>query len=110
MFSHEQSFKLEHPDTGKFVYAGVYDYSSPSPEMASLPRWMMEHLGASEGEEMTFDHVDLPQGTFVKLQPVSSAWLVSIATTAYMYIHEFYMERGDSILSIFHCKLLNPVR
>ena len=38
---------------------------------------MMDHLGAKEGQEMKFEHVDLPKGQFVRLQPVSSAWLVS---------------------------------
>ena len=28
------------------------------------------------GDEVSFQHVDLPKGTFVRLQPVSSAWLV----------------------------------
>lgn len=72
-----QSFKLKHPDSGQLVYAGVLEFTSPSPEAAYLPQWMMEHLGAKEGEEMMFEHVDLPKGKFVRLQPVSSAWLVS---------------------------------
>ena len=28
------------------------------------------------GDTVSFSHVDLPKGTFVRLQPVSSAWLV----------------------------------
>ena len=30
------------------------------------------------GDEVSFEHVYLPKGTFVRLQPVSSAWLVSV--------------------------------
>ena len=71
-----QSFKLEHPSSSEVVYAGVLEFTSPSPEVAFLPQWMMDHLGANEGEEMNFAHVELPKGKFVRLQPVSSAWLV----------------------------------
>ncbi len=42
-----------------------------------LPQWMVDHLGVGEGEEVEFRHVELPKGQFVRLQPVSSAWLVS---------------------------------
>ena len=72
-----QFFKLEHPESGQLVYAGVLEFTSPSPEAAYLPQWMMDHLGAKEGQEMKFEHVELPKGQFVRLQPVSSAWLVS---------------------------------
>ena len=78
-----QFFKLEHPESGQLVYAGVLEFTSPTPEAGYLPQWMMDHLGAKEGEEMKFEHVDLPKGQFVRLQPVSSAWLVS---AIYMYM------------------------
>ena len=72
-----QFFKLEHPESGQLVYAGVLEFTSPTPEAGYLPQWMMDHLGAKEGEEIKFEHIDLPKGQFVRLQPVSSAWLVS---------------------------------
>ena len=63
--------------SGKIVYGGVLQFTSPAPDSAYLPQWMLEHLGAAEGEEVAFNHVDLPKGKFVQLQPVSSSWLVS---------------------------------
>ena len=30
----------------------------------------------SLGDTVSFSHVDLPKGTFVRLQPISSSWLV----------------------------------
>ena len=62
---------------GKVVYGGVLQFTSPSPDSAYLPQWMMEHLGVGDGEEVALKHVDLPKGKFVQLQPVSSSWLVS---------------------------------
>ena len=46
---HLQSFKLENKATGAYLYAGVLDFTSPIPEQAFIPQWMMEHLGASDG-------------------------------------------------------------
>ena len=73
-----QAFKMEHPDSGQFVYAGVLEFTSPDPNAAYVPQWMMDYLGVKDGEEVLFEHVDLPKGEFVRLQPVSSAWLVRV--------------------------------
>jgi len=73
--SYPIAFKLEHPTSGRLVHAGVLDFTSPTSDACYLPQWMMDHLQASEGDEVLFAHVDLPKGTFVRLQPVSSAWL-----------------------------------
>ena len=74
---------------GKTVYGGVLQFTSPAPDSAYLPQWMMEHLQAKDGEEVTFKHVDLPKGEFVQLQPVSSSWLVSAWPTCVtcVYVH-----------------------
>ena len=72
-----QAFKMESKVSGKFVYGGVLQFTSPSPDSAYLPQWMIEHLQVQEGDEVSFEHVDLPKGQFVRLQPVSSSWLVS---------------------------------
>lgn len=85
--THTQSFKLTNPISGQFVYAGVKDFSSPSRDVAYLPQWMMEHLGASEGDQMIFEHVDLVPGTLVKLQPNSSTWLVSTVNNTFCNLH-----------------------
>ena len=73
------------------MHAGVLEFTSDELNKAFLPQWMFEHLNVSVGtcpmscdchviycigEEVTFKHVDLPKGTFVQLQPVSSSWLV----------------------------------
>ena len=73
-----QAFKLEHPSSGNTVHAGVLEFTSPLPDNGYLPQWMMDHLGVKDGEEVDFKHVELPKGKFVRLQPVSSAWLVSV--------------------------------
>lgn len=52
---HLQSFKLENKATGAYLYAGVLDFTSPIPEQAFIPQWMMDHLGASDG--MLFGHM-----------------------------------------------------
>lgn len=68
---------MENTVFSKAVYGGVLQFTSPAPDSAYLPQWMMEHLQVKDGEEVTFKHVDLPKGEFVQLQPVSSSWLVS---------------------------------
>eukprot|EP00731_Ephydatia_muelleri_P008856 Em0004g1194a len=73
--AYPMSFKLENTATGACLYAGVLDFTSPVAEQAYIPQWMMDHLGASDGSTVSFEHVTLPKGTFVKLQPVSSVWL-----------------------------------
>lgn len=83
-----QSFKLTNPVSGQFVHAGVLNFLSPSRDEAHLPQWMMDHLRAEEGDEMIFEHVDLEPGTFVKLQPISSTWLVS---TIYLYVLQLHI-------------------
>ena len=55
---------------------------------------------------MKFEHVDLPKGQFVRLQPVSSAWLVS-ASVKNMYTRlasfrgpiPMFGEPGDEAIS-----------
>ncbi len=73
-----QAFKLYHPKSQRQVFAGVLEFTSPTMDHGYLPQWMMDHLTVEPGEEVDFKHVDLPKGQFVKLQPVSSAWLVSV--------------------------------
>ncbi len=69
---------MENALTGRTVYGGVLQFTSPSPNFAYLPQWMMEHLQVQDGDEVSFQNVDLPKGKFVRLQPVSSSWLVSL--------------------------------
>ncbi len=68
---------MESGVSGRVVYGGVLQFTSPAPDSAYLPQWMMDHLEVQDGEEISFEHVDLPKGQFVQLQPVSSSWLVS---------------------------------
>lgn len=65
---------------------------------------MMDHLGAKEGEEMKFEHVDLPKGQFVRLQPVSSAWLVS---AIHVHVHVYNVKRipVHTVYMYIHCML-----
>ncbi len=70
---------MEHPTSGHVVHAGVLEFTSSSMDHGYLPQWMVDHLGVGAGEEVEFKHVELPKGQFVRLQPVSSAWLVSDA-------------------------------
>ena len=89
-----QAFCFQNESSGKLVHAGVLEFTSSEPNVAFLPQWMFDHLEVVEGihsvhdvvpvlmfvfagGEVKFEYVDLPKGTFVQLQPVSSAWLVS---------------------------------
>ncbi|XP_019850911.1 PREDICTED: uncharacterized protein LOC100636770 isoform X1 [Amphimedon queenslandica] len=73
--SYPMAFCLENKAQNKMVHAGVLEFSNPTPNTAFLPQWMFDHLSVGEDHEVDFGYVDLPKGTFVQLQPVSSAWL-----------------------------------
>lgn len=61
------------------------------------------------GTEVDFQHVDLPKGKFVQLQPVSSAWLVSITCLSYSF-NGFVYKQGvpyDKRMAIMEFQLRN---
>ena len=93
-----QAFKLTHPSTGQSVFCGVLQFTAPTSDSAYLPHWMMDYLQANDGDIVTFSHVDLPKGTFVRLQPVSSAWLV---ISHIMY----HVQYHDVQYGIHHCMI-----
>ena len=62
------------------------------------------------GDTVTFSHVDLPKGTFVRLQPVSSAWLVILPTyllSAYYLLSFFFVLHFPPIFCISVTKPLH---
>ena len=70
------------------------------------------------GTTVSFEHVTLPKGTFVKLQPVSSVWLVGVASPpppppppppphspscgyTYSSLHVHLYERSPRVVNIY---------
>ena len=45
-----QAFCLENKASNKLVYAGVLEFSNPTPNTAFLPQWMFDHLSVGEGK------------------------------------------------------------
>ena len=45
---------MENIASGRAVYGGVLQFTSPTPDSAYLPQWMMEHLEVGDGDEIAF--------------------------------------------------------
>ena len=61
-----QAFKLEHPGSGRLVHAGVLEFTSPSPDAAYVPQWMLEHLQAKEGRDGGLWYKRAPKSSYKK--------------------------------------------
>lgn len=80
-------------------HCGVRDFSAHEGHV-NLPSWMMRSIGAKESELITVRIATLPEGTHVKLQPQSSAFLdisnpdASVKSTLRKFT---CLTKGDSI-------------
>lgn len=67
-------FKLSTTNTGKHTHSGVLEFTADEGR-CYLPDWMMDTLDISAGTVIKIETTDLPQGSFVKLEPQSTDFL-----------------------------------
>ena len=67
-------FKAENRRNSKYTHCGVLEFIADEGSVY-VPYWMMKMLGLSEGDVLTLSNVSLPKGSYVKLQPHSTAFL-----------------------------------
>lgn len=67
-------FRAENRRTGKHTHCGVLEFVADEGSVY-IPYWMMCMLGLSEGDVLTLSNVALPKGSYVKLQPHSTAFI-----------------------------------
>lgn len=66
-------FEISHPTKGNKTHCGVLEFTATE-GTCGLPFWMMKNLEIEEGGFINVKSVNLQKGTFVKLQPMSSAF------------------------------------
>ncbi|CAG9319932.1 unnamed protein product [Blepharisma stoltei] len=67
-------FKLTNTQLGLFTHCGVLEFTAEE-GTCLLPYWLMNHLGISEGGDVSVESIRLPRGTFVKIQPHTTAFI-----------------------------------
>lgn len=68
---------MENPANGKFIHGGLSGrLVSMMEDKVFMPQWMMEYLEIGDGNDIELVPADLQRGTFVRFQPLSSAFLV----------------------------------
>lgn len=60
--------------SGSKTHCGVQEFIAEEGH-ANLPYWLMQNISANEGEMITIRNATLQKGTYVKLQPQSSAFI-----------------------------------
>ncbi|CAD5115008.1 DgyrCDS4030 [Dimorphilus gyrociliatus] len=65
-------FKLTNNE--RFCYCGVNEFVAP-PNTIELPSWMLESLKIEETSNVKIESVELPVGTYLKIQPQDVNWL-----------------------------------
>lgn len=61
-------------ERGKRSFCGVEEFTAEEGTIV-LPSWVLHNLGASEGAQVQVRRVNLPKGTYVKLQPHTAEFL-----------------------------------
>ncbi len=61
-------------EKGKRSFCGVEEFTAEEGSIV-LPSWMLNNLGALEGAQVQVRRVNLPKGTYVKLQPHTTEFL-----------------------------------
>ena len=95
-FQYPMTFSLTNLQTNEKLYVGVLEFTSPEVNKCYIPEWIFHHLGISEGDEVGFQHEDLPKGVFCRLQPLSSSWL-SIPYEKRTEILEFWLKKYQNL-------------
>ena len=97
--NHRNSNASKRKSFGK-QYCSVYEFSSPQPDSAYLPHWMMQNLGIEEGDKIELQsQFDVPKGNFCKLQPFKQEFMDKVSTIGYKSTLEHSL-RHYSVLSI----------
>jgi ubiquitin fusion degradation protein 1 len=73
--SYPMLFEISNPNAARTTCCGVHEFIAEE-GTCYLPYWMMTNLCMAEGELIRVLNVSLSKGTYVKLQPVSSDFLV----------------------------------
>merc|ERR1719223_318545 len=81
---------------------GILEFSAPEGAVV-VPLWIMRALGVTDGTELLVQTIELPRGSFAKLQPLTDAFATSIAdhkaTLEAALTHTYTtLSKGDSIL------------
>ncbi|BFZ58391.1 ubiquitin fusion degradation protein [Savitreella phatthalungensis] len=72
--SYPMQFELRNNRRSTVTHAGVLEFIAEEGRIY-LPHWMMKTLACEEGDLLQVLSTDLPQGTFVQLEPQSPAFL-----------------------------------
>lgn len=72
--SYPMLFELSNTATHRKTHSGVQEFIADE-GTCYLPYWMMQNLCLSEGDLIRVVNTSLPKGQFVKLQPLTSAFL-----------------------------------
>eukprot|EP00698_Gefionella_okellyi_P000603 TRINITY_DN1052_c0_g1_i1.p2 TRINITY_DN1052_c0_g1~~TRINITY_DN1052_c0_g1_i1.p2 ORF type:complete len:250 (+),score=62.15 TRINITY_DN1052_c0_g1_i1:280-1029(+) len=60
------TFEITGP-SGQVSHCGVYEFTA-SDQTAFMPFWIMQNIGAQEGDPVRIRYVRLPKGTYIRLQ------------------------------------------
>jgi len=81
-------------------YCSVYEFSSPQPDSAYLPHWMLQNLGVEEGDKVELQsQFNIPKGNFCRLQPFKQEFMDKVSTIGYKSTLEHSL-RHYSVLSL----------
>ncbi len=67
-------FEISTEKGGRRSYCGVEEFTAPENHVI-IPDWILSNLGAAEGSAIQIRRVQLPNGTFLRLQPHTSEFL-----------------------------------
>lgn len=86
---------------GKMVHCGVLEFTAEEGKCYA-PSWMMRQIGIDEGGLVEVANVTLPLGTYIKVQPHSSAFIDNIsnhrAVLEYVLKNYAALTVGDNIV------------
>jgi ubiquitin fusion degradation protein 1 len=71
-------FELHNGTKSRTTHAGVLEFIAEEGRVY-LPYWMMQTLSLDHGDLLQIKSTDLPSGSFIKLQPQSTAFLTAIS-------------------------------
>ena len=81
-------------------YCSVYEFSSPQPDSAYLPHWMLQNLGLEEGDKVELQsQFAVAKGTFCRLQPLKQEFMDKVSTIGYKSTLEHSL-RHYSVLAV----------
>ncbi|KAK1367377.1 hypothetical protein POM88_042938 [Heracleum sosnowskyi] len=71
--------KIINPLVDKFTHCGVLEFSGEEEGNVYLPKWVMNCLLVQEGQLINLEYAALSKGTFLKIQPHSTKFLMNLS-------------------------------